>query len=89
MYAAMLSAVDDGVGQVLRTLRELRLLDNTLVFFTGDNGATREPRAGTEPEAGHGGQQRAVPRQQVQRIRRRHARADDHELAGSDSRRAR
>ena len=27
-------------------LRELRLLDNTLVFFTGDNGATREQRAG-------------------------------------------
>jgi arylsulfatase A-like enzyme len=46
MYAAMLSAVDDGVGQVIRTLRELRLLDNTLVFFSADNGATREARAG-------------------------------------------
>ncbi|HXB73540.1 MAG TPA: sulfatase-like hydrolase/transferase [Candidatus Acidoferrales bacterium] len=46
MYAAMLSAVDDGVGQVMRTLRELRLLDNTLVFFSADNGATREARAG-------------------------------------------
>jgi len=46
MYAAMLSAADDAVGQVMRTLRELRLVDNTLVFFTGDNGATREARAG-------------------------------------------
>ncbi len=46
MYAAMLSAVDDGVGQVMRTLRELRLLDNTLVIFSADNGATREARAG-------------------------------------------
>ena len=45
-YAAMLSAVDDGVGEVMRTLRELHLAENTLVFFTGDNGATREPRAG-------------------------------------------
>ena len=46
VYASMLSAVDDGVGLVMRTLREHRLTDNTLVFFTGDNGATREPRAG-------------------------------------------
>ena len=45
-YAAMLSAVDDGVGQVLRALRELRLIENTLVFFSADNGATREARAG-------------------------------------------
>lgn len=46
MYAAMLSAVDDGVGLVMRALREHHLVDNTLVFFTGDNGATREARAG-------------------------------------------
>jgi arylsulfatase A-like enzyme len=46
MYAAMASAVDDGVGLVMRTLREHRLTENTLVFFTADNGATRESRAG-------------------------------------------
>jgi arylsulfatase A-like enzyme len=46
MYAAMLSAVDDGVGLVMRTLRELHLAENTLVFFTADNGATREARGG-------------------------------------------
>jgi len=45
-YAAMLAAVDDGVGQVVRALRELRLLENTLVLFSADNGATREARAG-------------------------------------------
>ena len=45
-YAAMISALDDGVGQVLRTLRELRLEQNTLVLFGADNGATREARAG-------------------------------------------
>jgi arylsulfatase A-like enzyme len=45
-YAAMIAALDDGVGQVLRTLRELRLEQNTLVLFSADNGATREARAG-------------------------------------------
>jgi arylsulfatase A-like enzyme len=44
----MMAAADDAVGQVLRTLRESRLLDNTLVFFTADNGASREPRAGLD-----------------------------------------
>ena len=37
-YAAMVSAVDDGVGQVLAKLRELNLLDNTIVVFLSDNG---------------------------------------------------
>jgi arylsulfatase A-like enzyme len=46
MYAAMLAAMDDGVGQVTRTLRELGLMENTLVMFTADNGATCEARAG-------------------------------------------
>ena len=45
-YAAMLSALDDGIGQIVGTLRELGLFDQTLVFVTGDNGATREARAG-------------------------------------------
>ena len=47
-YAAMIAAMDDGVGQVLRTLRELRLEENTLVIFSADNGATREARAGLD-----------------------------------------
>ena len=45
-YAAMISALDDGVGLVMRTLREQGLAENTLVFFSADNGATREARAG-------------------------------------------
>ncbi len=36
---AMISAVDDGVGQVMKTLRECGLEDKTLIFFLGDNGA--------------------------------------------------
>lgn len=38
IYAAMVSAVDDGVGTVLDKLEELGISDNTLVFFLSDNG---------------------------------------------------
>lgn len=37
-YAAMVSAVDDGVGLVLSKLKELNLEDNTVVIFLSDNG---------------------------------------------------
>ncbi len=37
-YAAILSAMDDAVGRVLKTLRENGLEENTLIFFTSDNG---------------------------------------------------
>ena len=37
-YAAMVSAMDDGVGKVLGALRERNLDRNTLVFFFNDNG---------------------------------------------------
>jgi uncharacterized sulfatase len=36
---AMISAVDDGVGGVLQTLREYGIEEKTLIFFIGDNGA--------------------------------------------------
>ena len=37
-YAAMLSAMDDGVGSVIRRLRERGLYRDTVVFFLSDNG---------------------------------------------------
>lgn len=37
-YAAMVSAVDDGVGRLLDKLQELKIDENTLVFFLSDNG---------------------------------------------------
>lgn len=37
-YAAMVSAVDDGVGLVLSKLKELDIMDNTMVVFLSDNG---------------------------------------------------
>lgn len=36
---AMISAMDDGVGQIMETLREFGLEEKTLIFFIGDNGA--------------------------------------------------
>lgn len=36
---AMLSAVDDGVGKIMQTLRDLKIEENTLIFIIGDNGA--------------------------------------------------
>ena len=36
---AMLSAVDDGVGLVMETLKKCHLTDKTLIFLIGDNGA--------------------------------------------------
>jgi arylsulfatase A-like enzyme len=38
LYAAMNTAMDDGVGRVLATLREEKLDSDTLVFFLSDNG---------------------------------------------------
>jgi arylsulfatase A-like enzyme len=37
-YAAMLSAMDDGIGALLGKLRQRGLTDDTLVFFLSDNG---------------------------------------------------
>ena len=37
-YAAMIESTDDGVGRILDKLDELGLADNTIVFFTSDNG---------------------------------------------------
>lgn len=37
-YAAMLSAMDDGIGKTLETLRAEKLEENTLIFFFSDNG---------------------------------------------------
>ena len=38
VYQDMVKAVDDGVGQIYQTLKELGVLDNTLIIYTSDNG---------------------------------------------------
>ena len=42
--AAMLSAVDDGVGEICKTLKQLNLFDDTIIYFQSDNGPSRESR---------------------------------------------
>ena len=36
---AMLSAIDDGVGRLTAALKQYGISDNTLIFFSSDNGA--------------------------------------------------
>ncbi len=44
-YAAMVSAVDDGVGAVLDKLQQLNLTENTIVIFLSDNGGPEKDNA--------------------------------------------
>ena len=58
--AAMLESIDDGVGQIVATLNELGLSDNTLILFTSDNGGesnvtSNAPLRGGKSELYEGG----------------------------------
>jgi len=44
-YAAMVTRLDSDVGHLLDLLKELKVDDNTLVVFSGDNGASFEPQS--------------------------------------------
>ncbi|MEM1353452.1 MAG: sulfatase-like hydrolase/transferase [Planctomycetota bacterium] len=52
-YAAMVSAVDDGVGRLLDTLDELALAENTIVFFLSDNGGASNNASRNAPLRGN------------------------------------
>ena len=52
-YAAMIVALDDGVGRVLQALQTQNLLDNTLIFFLSDNGAPADPFTSNYPLRGY------------------------------------
>lgn len=57
IFAAMLSALDDSVGQVLGKVRELHLEEDTLIFFLSDNGGpTQELTSSNLPLRGGKGQ---------------------------------
>jgi len=51
-YASMITAVDDGVGNVLAKLEELGIDENTLVFFLSDNGGASKSSAKNSPLRG-------------------------------------
>jgi arylsulfatase A len=48
-YAAMIESVDDGVGAIMKSLKEKGLLENTIVIFTSDNGGLAIPELGPQP----------------------------------------
>jgi len=56
IYAAMLSAMDDAVGRVLAKVHELNQEDDTLIFFTSDNGGpTLQTTSRNDPLRGYKG----------------------------------
>lgn len=50
-YAAMIASVDESVGRVLARLDELKLIENTRVIFSSDNGGVGGCGAGRRLEA--------------------------------------
>ncbi|QNN42169.1 arylsulfatase [Pedobacter roseus] len=42
VHAAMIDRMDQGVGRIIKTLKETNQLDNTLIIFLSDNGASPE-----------------------------------------------
>jgi uncharacterized sulfatase len=51
---AMISAMDDGVGDVIETLRQYEIEEKTLIFFIGDNGAPLKIHKEDAPGIGPG-----------------------------------
>ena len=51
-YAAMVESVDESVGRLIQTIRELGLEQNTLVIFTSDNGGLTPKNTSNYPLMG-------------------------------------
>ena len=51
-YAAMVSAVDDGIGLVLEALKENGLIENTIIVFLSDNGGAHNNASQNTPLRG-------------------------------------
>ncbi len=49
-YAAMITHMDKGIGQIMALLKELNIEDNTLIIFTSDNGPTYDRLGGSDSE---------------------------------------
>jgi len=53
VYAAMMYSMDQGIGQVMDALRENDLMENTLIVFLSDNGASAEVIQGMQTRHGY------------------------------------
>ena len=53
VLAAMIVALDDGVGRVLQALQAQNLLENTLIIFLSDNGAPDQDAMSNYPLRGY------------------------------------
>ncbi|MHC4205506.1 MAG: sulfatase-like hydrolase/transferase [Planctomycetota bacterium] len=42
VHAAMVDRLDQGIGKIIEALKQTRQLDNTVIFFLSDNGASPE-----------------------------------------------
>ncbi|XP_053684375.1 arylsulfatase B-like [Sabethes cyaneus] len=49
VLAAMISKMDEGIGEIVRTLKQRNMLENTIILFFSDNGA---PSVGTHANSG-------------------------------------
>ena len=55
VYAAMVDSVDQNIGRLLQTLKELKVDDNTLICFLSDNGGCAEEPGGRDPDKRNAG----------------------------------
>ena len=53
-YAAMVHSMDEAVGRITATLRELELAENTLIVFSSDNGGLLGPTSNLPLRSGKG-----------------------------------
>lgn len=58
VHAAMVDRMDQGIGRILKTLEEAGKIDNTIIIFLSDNGASAESSEGYGPGFDRPGQTR-------------------------------
>ena len=54
IYAAMLESLDESVGRIVAQLERLKLLDDTLIIFTSDNGGLATLEGANTPATNNG-----------------------------------
>jgi arylsulfatase A-like enzyme len=60
VHAAMITRMDSDIGEMIALLNELKIADNTIVFFTSDNGAARRWEGRFDSSGALKGQKRSM-----------------------------